>query len=116
MEIRVSIVFRILISFTSFQYLFFLVLRYFRRFNATIIDGKAIANRLLADLKTAVSAYKIQKRRTPSLTVLLIGDEPASKLYVRNKVNAAQSVGEIILYSIVELILKYFLVSLILYK
>jgi methylenetetrahydrofolate dehydrogenase (NADP+)/methenyltetrahydrofolate cyclohydrolase len=54
-----------------------------------IIDGKKIAQDLSAQLKTEVAALSY----TPVLAVVLVGDNPASEVYVRNKVRACQNVG-----------------------
>ncbi len=56
---------------------------------ATIIDGKAIARKLKEDLAFQVSKME----RKPSLAVILVGDDPASKVYVRNKVKACEKTG-----------------------
>jgi methylenetetrahydrofolate dehydrogenase (NADP+) / methenyltetrahydrofolate cyclohydrolase len=52
---------------------------------ATIIDGKAIAQTLRADIATRVAALKAQRGITPGLAVVLVGEDPASQVYVRNK-------------------------------
>jgi len=54
-----------------------------------IIDGKAIAASIRAELKE-----KIEKlQRKPSLAVVLVGSDPASQIYVRNKIRACEEVG-----------------------
>jgi len=57
--------------------------------SAHIIDGKSIAKALREDLTQAVSSYD----KTPGLAVILIGDDPASQIYVRNKIKACEQVG-----------------------
>lgn len=57
--------------------------------SATLIDGKAIAQKLLVDLKHKVS----QLERAPALHVILIGEDPASQVYVRHKTQACATVG-----------------------
>jgi methylenetetrahydrofolate dehydrogenase (NADP+) / methenyltetrahydrofolate cyclohydrolase len=52
---------------------------------ATIIDGKAIAAKLRADIGTAVTGLVSDHRLTPGLAVVLVGEDPASEVYVRNK-------------------------------
>ena len=52
---------------------------------AQIIDGKAIAIALRADLAERVKALKAERQITPGLAVVLVGDDPASRVYVRNK-------------------------------
>lgn len=60
---------------------------------ATLIDGKAVSQKRLEQLKTAVSARTQAGRRAPCLAVILVGDDPASAVYVRNKKNACAKVG-----------------------
>lgn len=57
-----------------------------------ILDGKQTANSLMADLKTEVAAMKT-RGITPGLAVVLVGDDPASAIYVRNKQRRAQELG-----------------------
>ncbi|HYM30745.1 MAG TPA: bifunctional methylenetetrahydrofolate dehydrogenase/methenyltetrahydrofolate cyclohydrolase FolD [Candidatus Cybelea sp.] len=52
---------------------------------ASIIDGKAFAANLRAQVMRRVAALKARHRMTPGLTVVLVGDDPASQIYVRNK-------------------------------
>lgn len=54
------------------------------------IDGKAIAAKVRADVAKAVARIKAEHGFTPGLAVVLVGEDPASKVYVRNK--AAQTV------------------------
>jgi len=54
------------------------------------IDGKAIAAKVRADVANAVARIKAEQGFTPGLAVVLVGEDPASKVYVRNK--AAQTV------------------------
>ncbi len=50
-----------------------------------IIDGKAFAENLRADIKKRVEKLKQEKGVTPGLAVVLVGNDPASEVYVRNK-------------------------------
>ncbi|MEO6423283.1 MAG: bifunctional methylenetetrahydrofolate dehydrogenase/methenyltetrahydrofolate cyclohydrolase FolD [Candidatus Nitrotoga sp.] len=59
---------------------------------ARIIDGKAIAQELRAEWKLRVDALKTQGI-TPGLAVIIVGEDPASKVYVGNKVKACTEVG-----------------------
>lgn len=59
---------------------------------AALIDGKTIAARLRAEIKDEVSALK-QNGVAPALAVILVGDDPASHVYVGNKVKACVEVG-----------------------
>jgi methylenetetrahydrofolate dehydrogenase (NADP+)/methenyltetrahydrofolate cyclohydrolase len=52
---------------------------------ATIIDGKHIAETLRADIAWRVATLKQEHRITPGLAVVLVGNDPASEVYVRNK-------------------------------
>ena len=52
---------------------------------AEMIDGKAVAERVRRDVATAVAALKQKHGRVPGLAVVLLGDDPASQVYVRNK-------------------------------
>ncbi|MCB1650728.1 MAG: bifunctional methylenetetrahydrofolate dehydrogenase/methenyltetrahydrofolate cyclohydrolase FolD [Alphaproteobacteria bacterium] len=54
-----------------------------------IIDGKAIAATLRAELAEQVAGMD----RKPGLAVILVGDDPASQVYVRNKIKACEGVG-----------------------
>ncbi len=60
---------------------------------ANIIDGKAIAENLLTELKQQVDKQLSLGDRAPCLAVILIGDDPASAIYVRNKRRACEKVG-----------------------
>jgi methylenetetrahydrofolate dehydrogenase (NADP+)/methenyltetrahydrofolate cyclohydrolase len=57
-----------------------------------IIDGKAIAQGLRAELAGRVAKLKAQGV-TPGLAVVIVGDDPASKVYVRNKALACEAIG-----------------------
>jgi methylenetetrahydrofolate dehydrogenase (NADP+)/methenyltetrahydrofolate cyclohydrolase len=58
-----------------------------------IIDGKAVAARLRASIATAVSGLKSKHGLTPGLAVVLVGENPASQVYVRNKAKQTTEVG-----------------------
>lgn len=60
---------------------------------ALILDGKAVAARVRAEVAQQVAAFLSAHGRAPSLHVLLVGDDPASQVYVRNKERAARDVG-----------------------
>ncbi len=57
-----------------------------------LIDGKAAAARVLAEVKAQVADMKTQGI-APGLTVVLVGEDPASQVYVRNKVLRAEECG-----------------------
>ncbi|MCB9708581.1 MAG: bifunctional methylenetetrahydrofolate dehydrogenase/methenyltetrahydrofolate cyclohydrolase FolD [Myxococcales bacterium] len=60
---------------------------------AHIIDGKTLARDVRADLALAAERFSEQHGRKPGLDVVLIGDNPASQVYVRNKEVAARHTG-----------------------
>ncbi|KRG71137.1 bifunctional methylenetetrahydrofolate dehydrogenase/methenyltetrahydrofolate cyclohydrolase FolD [Pseudoxanthomonas dokdonensis] len=60
---------------------------------ARILDGRRIAEDLLDQLKTQVDARLARGRARPGLAVVLVGGDPASAVYVRNKRRAAEKVG-----------------------
>jgi methylenetetrahydrofolate dehydrogenase (NADP+)/methenyltetrahydrofolate cyclohydrolase len=59
---------------------------------ATIIDGKAVSDRLKTQIASEVADLKAQGR-TVGLAVILVGDDPASHIYVRNKIMACEKTG-----------------------
>jgi methylenetetrahydrofolate dehydrogenase (NADP+)/methenyltetrahydrofolate cyclohydrolase len=59
---------------------------------AQILDGKSLAATIRAELKREVAAL-VQRGVRPGLAVILAGDDPASKVYVRNKTHACEEVG-----------------------
>ncbi len=60
---------------------------------AQILDGKAISADIRADLKQQVTGLTAQGQRAPCLAVVLVGDDPASHVYVRNKERACAEIG-----------------------
>jgi len=67
-----------------------------------IIDGKKIAAELREEIKKRVVEIKSKYNFIPGLTVILVGEDPASKIYVKNKEKFAKEVGmnsEVIRYS-----------------
>jgi methylenetetrahydrofolate dehydrogenase (NADP+)/methenyltetrahydrofolate cyclohydrolase len=61
--------------------------------SARIIDGKAIAETLLAQIKAGVDRRTAAGSRPPGLAVILVGNDPASEVYVRNKLKACNTTG-----------------------
>jgi methylenetetrahydrofolate dehydrogenase (NADP+)/methenyltetrahydrofolate cyclohydrolase len=59
---------------------------------AQLIDGKALSEQLRKEVATRAAALKV-KGITPGLAVILVGDNQASQVYVRNKVKACEDVG-----------------------
>jgi methylenetetrahydrofolate dehydrogenase (NADP+) / methenyltetrahydrofolate cyclohydrolase len=60
---------------------------------AQIIDGKAIAEKLLQDIKAKIDKRIATGKRAPCLAVVLVGADAASAIYVRNKRRACEKVG-----------------------
>jgi methylenetetrahydrofolate dehydrogenase (NADP+)/methenyltetrahydrofolate cyclohydrolase len=60
---------------------------------ARIIDGKAIAAGLKAEIRRATDALAARGGRRPGLAVVMVGDNPASAVYVRNKRKACEETG-----------------------
>lgn len=61
--------------------------------SAQILDGKAIAEELISQIAQKVEARQKNGKRAPALAVVLIGDNPASAVYVRNKKRACEAAG-----------------------
>ena len=60
---------------------------------AQLIDGKARAEKLRQDVATAVSGIESRHGFTPGLAVVLVGDDPASRVYVANKAKQTKEAG-----------------------
>ena len=60
---------------------------------AKIISGKDLAASLKAEMAATVAEYPEKYGRAPKLAVILVGDDPASQTYVRNKAKACETVG-----------------------
>ncbi|MEM7106493.1 MAG: bifunctional methylenetetrahydrofolate dehydrogenase/methenyltetrahydrofolate cyclohydrolase FolD [Bacteroidota bacterium] len=58
-----------------------------------LIDGKALAQTIKEELAVEVSKIKSEGGKTPHLVAVLVGDDPASQSYVRNKVRSCEQVG-----------------------
>ncbi|MBK1643972.1 bifunctional methylenetetrahydrofolate dehydrogenase/methenyltetrahydrofolate cyclohydrolase [Thiocapsa imhoffii] len=61
--------------------------------SAQLLDGKRVAAEIRAEIRTRVEARRDAGQRAPGLAVILVGAEPASHLYVRNKRAACAEVG-----------------------
>jgi len=60
---------------------------------ARVIDGKAVAATVRERVKADVAAYAEEAGRTPLLATVLVGDDPASQIYIRKKGEACEEVG-----------------------
>ena len=60
---------------------------------AKLIDGKALAAKMQNELVEKVEKLKAEAGIVPGLVVILVGDDPASQVYVRNKERSAKKAG-----------------------
>ena len=60
---------------------------------AKIIDGKRIADEILSELAERVARLRESRRITPGLAAVLVGDDPGSQIYVRNKTRTCRDIG-----------------------
>ena len=60
---------------------------------ATIIEGKKISDKILADLKIKIDKDREEGKFPAKLAIILVGNDPASSIYVQNKIKAAARVG-----------------------
>ncbi len=60
---------------------------------AQIIDGKLISKQVREEIAAEVVAYKAKYNAAPGLAVIIVGSDPASQVYVRNKKRACEEVG-----------------------
>ena len=58
-----------------------------------IISGKELAAKLKAEMAEQVATFPAKYGRVPHLVVILVGEDPASRTYVRNKSKACEVVG-----------------------
>ena len=58
-----------------------------------LIDGKRLAHEMRAGIKESVEKYKAESGKDIGLAVVLVGEDPASQVYVRNKIKACEEVG-----------------------
>ena len=60
---------------------------------AKIIDGKTVAEQLRSQIKLRAGEFEKKNGRKPGLAVVLVGADPASQVYVRNKISGCENVG-----------------------
>ena len=58
-----------------------------------LIDGKALAKTIIAELAEEVEVLKANGSKIPHLAAVLVGDDPASQVYVKNKVSSCEKIG-----------------------
>ncbi len=79
-----------------------------------ILDGKELSKKIREDMEREVESYLSAGLRKPGLAVILVGDDPASQIYVKNKINACRKVGiESFFYHLKESITTQELLDLI---
>src|SRR5689334_14072181 len=61
--------------------------------SAKILDGKKLAESVRAEVAAGVAQFVAAHGRAPGLEVVLVGEDPASQVYTRNKEKAAKEVG-----------------------
>lgn len=69
--------------------------------NSKIIDGKSISSQIKSEVKSETEKLKAENGITPGLAFILVGENPASKVYVRNKGKACEELG---FYSVTEVL------------
>ena len=60
---------------------------------AQVLDGKTLAETIRAEVAARVARHRASTGRVPGLAVVLVGDDPASRVYVRNKQKACEAAG-----------------------
>ncbi|HCH74143.1 MAG TPA: bifunctional methylenetetrahydrofolate dehydrogenase/methenyltetrahydrofolate cyclohydrolase FolD [Clostridiales bacterium] len=60
---------------------------------SVLLDGKTLSAKIKSELKEQVAEYKLKTGKEITLAVILAGENPASKVYVRNKIKACEFVG-----------------------
>ena len=61
--------------------------------SARVLDGQGLANRMQEEIKPQVNAFTAEHGRPPGLAIVLVGDDPASHVYVNHKVKAGTVAG-----------------------
>jgi len=64
-----------------------------KTFRAELLDGRVAADAIKREVAAAVTALKRERDVTPRLAAVIVGDDPASAVYVRNKIRACAEVG-----------------------
>ena len=58
-----------------------------------LLDGKALSNKMKQELKDQISTLVEKYGNAPTLSIVVVGSNPASEIYVRNKVKSATNIG-----------------------
>ena len=59
----------------------------------TILDGKSLSKQIKTELKAKVADLVVKSGIKPGLAIVEVGSDPASEIYVRNKIKSANFVG-----------------------
>lgn len=90
------------------------MIKEFVKIRDKVIQGKDIASIYLADINKQVAELKEKHNITPKLSVIIVGEDPSSHIYVRNKITACAKVGiSSKLYKLPELISEKELLALV---
>jgi methylenetetrahydrofolate dehydrogenase (NADP+)/methenyltetrahydrofolate cyclohydrolase len=60
---------------------------------ARVLDGQALARKIQDEIRPEVAAFTAQQGRPPGLGIVLVGNDPGSEIYVRNKLKAGADIG-----------------------
>jgi methylenetetrahydrofolate dehydrogenase (NADP+)/methenyltetrahydrofolate cyclohydrolase len=60
---------------------------------ARLLDGAAVAQQIRSDVRPAIDAFTSRAGRPPGLGIVLVGEDPASEIYIRNKLKSAGDAG-----------------------
>ena len=60
---------------------------------SNILDGKEVSKKVRLELKEEVERIKKEKNITPKLAVIMVGNNPSSQIYIRNKSKACEEIG-----------------------
>ncbi|MFZ5829026.1 MAG: tetrahydrofolate dehydrogenase/cyclohydrolase catalytic domain-containing protein, partial [Planctomycetota bacterium] len=60
---------------------------------ASLLDGKTLSEQLCQETAARCAAFRAESGVTPTLAAVLVGDDPASQIYVRNKQKACEKAG-----------------------
>ena len=58
-----------------------------------LLDGKIVASTITTKIKASINSLREKKKKIPSLTVILVGNDPASHIYVKNKEKTSNAIG-----------------------
>ena len=61
--------------------------------NMQILDGRLVAQKMTTELKRKIHSFYKKNKKAPGLVVILVGNHPASQIYVRQKIKIAEEVG-----------------------